>query len=462
MESIGPAGPAGCVMLAATPRIAMESWFTQARRVVAPLREWGSAESTLDTVVASPPARAAIDPEIDGSLEFTMKLASALLGYGLPVHRLEEALLRLSDALGFEAAYYMTPTGLIFTFGSGGEQRTRVVNAVPGDVDLERLAALHELIGRVERREIAPEEGSARIDAILTRPPRYRGPVRVLSFGLLSLAAAQLLGGNATDLAAAAAIALLVGLLSSLSSRLPTLGRLLPAVAATLVSVLSITASRLGLPVHPSILLLASIMSLLPGLTMTIAMMELAMANLVSGTARLMGAVVTFLQLGFGIALGHRLAHSLFVVPRVEANDGLPAWTQALAPLGAALAFGVLLRVRPRDLSWVLVTCSLAVLGSRGGGTIVGPEVGAFLGAFLVGVVSHLFARWKDRPVLVLLVPGVLMMVPGSIGFLGLSALLAEDPAAAVQTAFEVLMIATALSTGVLLATLAVPPRRSL
>lgn len=440
----------------------MESWFSQARRVMGPLRGLsGLAETTLDTVVAQPGTPSS-SPELDASLQFTMKLASALLGYGLPVHRLEEALTRLSAALGFVGTYYITPTGLIFTFGTGSDQRTRVINAVPGNVDLERLTALHSLIGRVTRMEITPQEASLRVDRILQRAPRYSGPARVLAFALLSLAASQLLGGSGLDLLVAGGLGLTVGLLSSLSSRFDTLGRMLPAVAAFLVSVLAITISRAGVAVQPSVLLLAAIMSLLPGLTMTIAMMELAMANLVSGTARLMGAVVTFLQLGFGIALGHGLAESLFVTPVPESTTGLPVWTQALAPLGAALAFGVLLRVRPRDLSWVLLACSLAVLGSRGGGALFGPEVGAFLGAFLVGIVSHLFGRWKDRPVLVLLVPGVLMMVPGSIGFLGLSALLANDPTAAVRTAFQVLMIATALSTGVLLATLAVPPKHGL
>ena len=420
------------------------------------------AETTLDALITRPAAAEVKDRSLASALELTMKLGAALLGYGLPVHRLLEALERLSTALGFEATFYVTPTGIIFTFGTGGDTRTRVVAAFPGDADLERLTALHALIGRVERHEITAEDASLRVDAILCREPRYRGPVRVLAFGLLSLVAAQLLGGNPIDLGVGASMGLGVGLLSALSRRVPTLGRLLPVVAAFLASVIAISLARAGLPVQPSVLLLAAIMSTLPGLTMTIGMMELATAHLVSGTARIAGAIVTFLQLGFGIAVGHALAHALFVAAAAEPARTLPGWTHALAPLGAALAFGVLLRVRPRDLGWVLLTCSLAVLASRGGGAFFGPEVGAFLGALLVGLVSHLFARWKDRPVLVLMVPGILMMVPGSIGFLGLSALLADDPSNAVRTAFDVLMIATALSTGVLLATVAVPPRRAL
>ena len=442
-------------MLAARSIITMESWFVQARRVL------GRADTTLDSILARPAAGDA-DTGLTASLELVIKLGRALLAYGLPAPRLLESLERLSAALGFAAIYYVTPTGIIFTFGAGGDTRTRVVAAAPGDVDLERLTALHDLIGRVERKEISPSDASSRVDEILARPPRYRGISRVLGFGGLSLVAAQLLGGAPMDLAAAGGMGIGVGLLSMLGSRVATIGRLLPALAAFLASLTAITLARAGAPVEPSVLLLASVMSTLPGLTMTIGITELATAHLVSGTARLAGAIVTFLQLGFGTAAGHKLAHSLFVAVEPTTSNALPTWTQALAPLGAALAFGVLLRVRPRDLGGVLVACAVAIAGSRVGGAVFGAEVGAFLGAFVLGVVAHLYARWKDRPALVLLVPGILMMVPGSLGFLGLSALLAENPTGAVQTAFQVLMIATALAAGVLLATLAVPPRRAL
>ena len=441
----------------------MESWFSQARRLARPLKRLHvSAETTLDTVVARPADDSLGDPKLSPALEFTMKIAQALLGYGLPVHRLEESLLRLSRALGFQASYYITPTGLIFTFGQEGDFRTRVIPGVPGQVDLERLSALHELIGRVERREVSPADATGRVADILARPSRYSGPTRVGSFGLVSVAAATLLGGDPLDLAVAALLGVMVGLLSSLAGRSEVLGRLLPVVATALVSVGAISLQRAGVNVQPSVLLLAAIMSLLPGLTMTIGMMELATANLVSGTARISGALVTFLQLGLGVALGYELADALFVAPEPQVSQSLPVWTHALAPVVAAAGFTILLRVRPRDVLWVLLTCGLAVLGSRTGGELFGAEVGAFTGAFLVGLASHLFARWKDRPALVALVPGILMMVPGSIGFLGISALLEADTTGAVQTVFQVLMVATALSTGVLLATIALPPRRSL
>jgi uncharacterized membrane protein YjjB (DUF3815 family) len=52
------------------------------------------------------------------------------------------------------------------------------------------------------------------------------------------------------------------------------------------------------------------------------------------------------------------------------------------------------------------------------------------------------------------------MLVPGSLGFLSISALMEADALSGVQTAFHVALIAVALSAGLLTANLALPPRR--
>ena len=80
----------------------------------------------------------------------------------------------------------------------------------------------------------------------------------------------------------------------------------------------------------------------------------------------------------------------------------------------------------------------------------------------IVASASHVFARWRDRPVNLMLVPGILFLVPGSVGFLSLSSLLESDVVHAVETAFRMALIATALAAGVLVATAAVPPRNPL
>jgi len=448
------------------PETLVDLWILQAARQ-RHRRRGDGGRSSLDSLVHGDALAEHAAEGLDPSLGFTVGLARALLGLGMPAQRVEEALERLATALGLDVEANSTPTGLIVTMSRVGatkpeDVRTRVVQVEPGAPDLERLSALHDLVGRVERKELTPGDAARRLQAILERPPRYGSFSSVLCFGILSACVAVILGGSGLDIPIAGMLGLIVGALDGAGQRLPAMGRLLPSVAAFTVSFLASLLAWQGVPVRDSVVLIAGIVVLLPGLTVTTAILELATANLVSGTARLMGGFVTFLQLGFGIALG---AKAVEILPRIAAPpapEPLPGWVAIAATMISALAYTVLLRARPRDLWWILVAVSIALLGSQIGGRVLGPELGAFVGALALATASHAFARIWDRPVNMMLAPGILLLVPGSIGFLSIQSLLENDPQTAVATAFRMALVAMALAAGILVATAAVPPRRAL
>ncbi len=202
--------------------------------------------------------------------------------------------------------------------------------------------------------------------------------------------------------------------------------------------------------------------TLLPGLGITTAMTELATRNLASGTARFAGALVQLLGLGFGVAFGARL---VTLLPPPLPPPPSTVWSPlalAGAVVIAGLSFSALLRVRPRDIGWVLAACGLAFAGARVGATLLGPELGAFVGALLLGLASNGFAKTFDRPAALPLVPGLLVLVPGSVGFRSVFALLDNDVLSGVNAAFKMVLISVALVSGVLFASVAIPPRRAL
>ena len=92
----------------------------------------------------------------------------------------------------------------------------------------------------------------------------------------------------------------------------------------------------------------------------------------------------------------------------------------------------------------------------------MGIEMGAFTGALLVGLGSNLHARVFNRPATVTLIPGILLLVPGSVGFSSLSSLIADDIVSGMEMAFTMSIMGVALVTGLLLAGSIVSPRRSL
>lgn len=419
------------------------------------------SDTTLDSLVRGDARAGDGDEGVGPSIAFCLQISRALLSWGMPAHRVEDSLERLADALDLDIDVFSTPTAILATLGDAEQVITRVVRVQPGGTDLERLSALHDLVGRVERHELTPGDASRRLEVILSRPPRYGRAATTFGYCLISTAAAVLLGGSLADVPVAAGLGVMVGVLDGLASKFGSMARLLPALAATIASVAGTLAATAGLPVHGSVVLLAGVIVLLPGFTLTTAMMELASAHLVSGTARLAGASVTFLQLAFGVALGRAIA-SLLPAVELEPWPALPELTLLAAPLISALGFGILLKARPAHALPVLAAAGIALAGSRLGGRFLGPELGAFVGALMVASAAHFYARERNRPISVMLVPGILFMVPGSVGFLSVSALLENDPVGAITTAFRMFLIAMALASGTIVASAAVPPRRAI
>jgi uncharacterized membrane protein YjjB (DUF3815 family) len=107
----------------------------------------------------------------------------------------------------------------------------------------------------------------------------------------------------------------------------------------------------------------------------------------------------------------------------------------------------------------VVLVGAMGFAGARWGASVLGPELGAFLGALVVGLAGNLYSRWQSRPAAVVTVPGLLMLVPGSMGFRSISALLDEDVLGGIHSAMSMFLVAAALVAGLLAANIFLRPR---
>jgi uncharacterized membrane protein YjjP (DUF1212 family) len=398
----------------------------------------------------------------DPRIRFLIALGRALHSYGIPAHRLEDALGNAAERLGIRSEFFSGPTSLISSFGEPGNQHTALSRVQPGSLQLDKLVELDEVVEALYRGEIPVEEADRRLHTIDGAPLRYGPGLTTLAFAIISGGAARFFGGGMVEMATAAGLGLVTGGLAILAGRYPSMGRVFEFVAALLVTFGAMVISQLVWPVSVGPTILASLIILLPGLSLTLALNELATGHLVSGTARFTGAMMTFLKIGLGVGLGQKLA--LFVpvpLPEVVAVP-LPEWTLWASLVVTPFALVVLFRARWRESLWILAGALVAFWGARLGVGWLGAGMGAVVGALLAGLVSNLFARWKHRPAVVLIVPSIILLVPGSIGYHSLSNLLAHDVTTGIGNAFEALLVGSALVAGLLLANVLLPPRNAL
>ncbi len=131
-----------------------------------------------------------------------------------------------------------------------------------------------------------------------------------------------------------------------------------------------------------------------------------------------------------------------------------------LAPISFSLS--ILFRARLRDTVFVLIACALALEGGALSNYLLGNQLGASLSAFLVGIAGNLFSRITGRPSSIMHTPGLMLLVPGSIGFRSLTALIDNDILTGVEIGFNALLVAVALTMGMLIASIVLPPKQEL
>ena len=402
---------------------------------------------------------------------FLLRTAELLHAYGTPAHRLERVMVELAEGLGHELSIFSTPTSMMLAFGSGVDQRAHMLRVEPGDVDLGKLVEFDELLDEVSERRLGVGEALERLEELGQAPERYGAPWMVGGFGLASATVARFFGGGLTEILVSLVVGVLIGLLAGASRREPGVASLFEPLAALLAALAPLLLRAAGVDVDDRIVALASVIVLVPGLTLTVAMIELATRHLASGTARLAGAGAVFLTIGLGAALGRFVGERVLGIVGAEGEgpSSSPfAWladpSQWLALVLAPPAFVVLFRARRSEALAVFgagVTgflCARIATDASGGD----PAVGSFIGALAVGLFANLYARRAKRPSTVPLLPGIIMLVPGSLGYRALDAFVRQDALGGVETAFQMLLVAIALVGGLLTANAVLPPRRIL
>ena len=230
-------------------------------------------------------------------------------------------------------------------------------------------------------------------------------------------------------------------------------------VAAVAASFCAVSLARLGADIAPDVVTLAALVTFLPGMTLTIGMRELSTEHLQSGVANTASALVQLLGLVFGVGVGRSIAVSWFGDVSPTVPDTAFSTIHVLAAVAAGVAFTLTLRARYRDALVMCAATVLALVANEVGATLFGNDAAAFVAALTVGVAGGVVGYWLRRSPLVFLVPGVLMLVPGSAGFNSVLQLLSNQTVSGISAGFDTFVTAMSIAYGLMVALLVLPRR---
>src|SRR6478609_90015 len=389
---------------------------------------------------AAQPAAAHTQPDRETETRALLAdLGTAMIATGQPVQEIEEELAEVSARLGYpDVQSAVGPTGLMVTLAPGGPSTYR---SAPAGLRLHQSASVRLIRHQLLHDELTIPAARDELAATATRPVQQPPWLVALAWPVLAVGIALILQPGWANVAAAAVCALIVLTLVQLAERYEVVKALLPTLAAFAVSLVVFGAANAGLLDGPLRTVLPPLAVLLPGALVVNGMSELASGHMQAGSARLAYGLS---QLGL-FALGLLMATALLRIPtETLANVRVDEIGWAGAPVGLVLIGasiclmeGVPLRLQ----GWVLLVLSLAF-----GAQVAGQEAGAIAASLGASIVE---LRRPLLPRLVLFLPAFWLLVPGSLGLVGVTEL-AAGRESATDVALGLLGVAIAISLGLL------------
>lgn len=401
-------------------------------------------------------------------IEFIVELARRLHEYGTAAPRLEAAVILVGKRLGLSCDILSTPTSIIMSFSRlenapGVAELTQVLRLSPGEVDLKSLCLVDEIADQVIEGRLDLAEGRRRLRAVGSRKPSKGMLLLTLAaYSVASACVAAILLTGWAGVASAGAIGLVTGVIAQIARTRANVAAAFEAISALAATVIATLISVYLIPIQVRSVVIASLIILLPGMSLTAAVRELSSQDLVSGTARMAGAMAVLLKLAFGTVAATQVCALFGLIPSPVPISRVEPWTEWIAVPLAAITFAVTFRSPLRFFPLVIGSVILGYICTRIGGAYVSAPFGVFLGGLLLGASSNVFARAFKRPGALIREPGIILLVPGSVAFRSLSFVFERDVLLGLDTAITLTTLLIALVGGLLFGDLLVPPRRKL
>jgi len=394
--------------------------------------------------------------EDDPKAVFVTMLARELHLAGVASDQLERTVTGAAEALRLQVEIFALPTNITIAIGPRYRQQIVMLRMPPGRISLRRLAALNDVYERFQHKTIDLQGAIAELRSLDERLVPIRSAVRVVALAFVAIGVAVILGGGIHELVVAALIGAVTGQLSVFAGRSRTFDRLFEVTAAFAGTLIVAAYDHYVGPVNLYVSIVAGVVVLLPGYTLTLALHELANADLIAGTSRLGRVFSILLALGCGALLGFAVVGNHFASGAVQTHPVGPVyWVGAVVLMSVGLAID--LDADIRHFLWVFLACFFALFTSKVFGLLPAHQVTAFVSAFVCGVVANLGARVIRVPQPVLLVPALHVLVPGSLSYESVLYVFSNNYNDALTLGFNAIVAGILIVAGLLLSQLIFP-----
>lgn len=419
-----------------------QRWLGRAAATITTLLEEG-APPPSPSVPAEPPPRDEVGAALRG-------FGVALLDASGATNDVRDTLVTLARAYGVDdVRVVVLPTVVFLQVPGETTNRTEIASISEDGLRLDQAGALERLVREAQGGGVPPTAALDRLAAIRATPAPYGWPLTVLGHTVLTLGFGLSLNPTLGAMPVYAVLGAVVGLMVVYARRLDLIATVLPVLAAFTVTVLVAMWGDEMTGYDPFLLLAPPLVSFLPGLTMTIAAVELTSDEVVAGASRILYGLAQLALLAFGVYAAFTLVGEL---EPAGSPDRLGDWAPMAGVLLTAVGYVLFSSVPRGAFLWLLACLYLTVIGQRVGNVLLSPELSGFVGALVVVPFTAVISRWRSAPPgIVMLIPAFWLLVPGALGFIGVTQAASEGydgSEALFDTALALLSIALGILVG--------------
>lgn len=399
-------------------------------------------------------------------LDLALMAGHILLENGAEIYRVEETIDRICGYYGVNSENaFVLSNGIFLTAGSARESFFAKVQHIPvSGTHLNKVAAVNQLSREIVEGRHTIQDAYRILEEIRTMPGK-KWWMQTLASGVGSAAFCIFFGGTFGDSLAAFAAGICL-YLYVLWLSVPHLSKIVGNIGGgALVTVVCCLLYLMGVGENLNFMMIGTIMPLVPGVAFTNSIRDVADGDYISGSVRMLDALLVFFCIAIGVGIGFSLI-SLVPGSGTLQEMGQLAEGSGSGAMGDIEMFGQLAK---EILSAVVGTVSFSVLfgvpreyypycGFIGGaGWLVyclaelflpgsGP---CFVATAVVILLSRTAAVVKRCPVTIFLIAGIFPLVPGAGVYWTVYHIVMEELFLAVSTGYSAMKEAIAIVMGI-------------
>jgi uncharacterized membrane protein YjjP (DUF1212 family) len=398
-----------------------------------------------EPVVRETPEARGPDPAVVTMLR---ALGAAMVQSGRATNDTDDKLHDIAVAYGRpEIRILVMPTAIIIQL-PGETMTTEIDSIATTPLRLDQIGAIDKLIAEASTGTIDPHIILRHLGEVRTSEPRFHPSLKVLGHVVLTLGFGMALDPTVAALPAYAILGAVVGVLRVFGRPGTIIGDSLPIVAAFTVTVLTGTVLEWAVRDDPVRVITPALVSFLPGLALTIAAIELTHGQVIAGASRLVYGFSQLMVLAFGLVAG------LTVVGDFEPSaspDQLGAWAPLVGVLLTAIGYTLFSGAPKGALPWFVLVLFLVQTAQRFGNELLSPELSGFVGALIIIPLTRAIEHLPRGPSsAVTMLPALWLLVPGALGFIGVSEAATEGGVTGLETLVTTGLAMFSISLGVL------------